>query len=95
MAGTAAESRAHDELVLAGRARAAIAGLNRACPRKPRVFRKLIDIADTFPFVRLTRAYLNLQVKDQIFKGRRPPETAGLWRVLEFKFQIRFSAAMG
>jgi hypothetical protein len=44
----------------------------------------------TFPFIaRLTRAYLNFEVKDL-----RRPEAARLWRVLEFKVQIRFSAAM-
>ena len=44
----------------------------------------------TFPFIaRQTRAYLNFEVKDL-----RRPEAARLWRVLEFKVQIRFSAAM-
>jgi hypothetical protein len=43
----------------------------------------------TFPFIaRQTRAHLNFEVKDL-----RRPEAARLWRVLEFKPQIRFSAA--
>jgi hypothetical protein len=44
----------------------------------------------TSPYIaRPTRAYLNFEVKDL-----RSPEAARLWRVLEFKVQIRFSAAM-
>jgi hypothetical protein len=35
------------------------------------------------------KAYLNFELKDL-----RRPEAARLWRVLEFKVQIRFSAAM-
>ncbi|WGJ15604.1 hypothetical protein QEV83_04865 [Methylocapsa sp. D3K7] len=38
---------------------------------------------------RLNRAYLTFEVKDL-----RPPEAARLWRVLEFKGQIGFSAAV-
>jgi hypothetical protein len=42
------------------------------------------------PFIaRQTRANLNFEVKDL-----RRPDAARLWRVLEFKVQIRFSAAM-
>ncbi len=46
-------------------------------------------LGHTFPFIaRQTRAYLNFEVKDL-----RRPEAARLWRVLEFKVQMRFSAA--
>ncbi len=43
----------------------------------------------TIPFIaRLSRAHLHSEVKDL-----RPPEAARLWRVLEFKVQMRFSTA--
>jgi len=40
-------------------------------------------------FARQTRAHLNVEVKDL-----RPPEAARLWRVREFKVQMRFFVAM-
>ena len=51
---------------------------------------RLARPGQTFPFIaRLSRAYLNFEVKDAPkARGLRPS------LILEFKFQIRFSAAM-
>jgi len=53
-------------------------------------YNNLSRLAQITPFIaRRTRAYLNFEVKDL-----RRPKAARLWRVLEFKVQMGFSAAM-
>jgi hypothetical protein len=84
--GASPERRAHGDVVLAGRAGAGDRPAESAPDRRNR--RGGLSQTDHLISLAIT-SHLNHEVKD-----RRPPEVARPWRVLEFKVQIRFVAAM-